>query len=177
MPPVSVTRRPAREAPRTPARSVGAGAFWKVEPYPAAVPLLVCCAYSVTLVVLGVMPRPPAVVPDTYAHAAATGIQAVLLYWLGASLLSPVGAMATAWLGATAFAGLMEALQYLMPPRTAELGDLVSGMVGASSMLVGVLLARRVLGAARGVLTKEPHESGVTPASGGAGAVAEGDAG
>lgn len=176
MRPVSAAPGAAPEIPTPPTRSAGGGSPWKAEAQPPAIPLLVCAAYSVTLVVLSVMPRPPAVVPDTVAHGAATGIQAVLFYWLGASLLSPVGAMATAWLGATAFAGLTEALQYLMPPRTAELGDLASGMVGASAMLVGVLLVRRALGAARGVLRKEPLESGVPPASEGAGAAPDGGA-
>ena len=156
MPPVSVTRRPEPELSKAPTRSVGPGWSWKGAPYPPVVPILVCVAYSVALVVLCVMPRPPAVMPDTVAHGAATGIQAVLFYWLGASFLSAVGALAAAWLGATAFAGLLEALQYLMPPRTAELVDVVSGMVGASAMLAGVLLVRWALRAARGVSRRRP---------------------
>ena len=140
-------------------------------------PILVCGVYSVALAALGVMQQFPAVVPDTVGHATASGIQAVLFYWLGASLLSSVGALAAAWLGATAFAGLTEVFQYLMPPRTAELGDLVSGMVGAFAMLVGVLLVRRTIGAARGVSRKGQLENGITPSSEAAGTAPDGGTG
>lgn len=116
-----------------------------------AIPALVCGGYSATLVVLAMIPRPPAFVPDIVAHGAASGIQALLLYWVAASLLSPIGSVATAWLGATAFSGFTEVLQYLLPPRTAEFKDLASGMVGASAMLVALLVARRSLGILRGL--------------------------
>lgn len=149
------------------AGATGFGSLWTLGTHPLVAPALACTAYSAALIGLSVIPHPPSLLPDFVAHAAASGIQAVLLYWVAASLLSPLGSIAAAWLGATAFEGFNEVLQHLLPPRTAELKDLVSGMVGAGVMLAGVVMARRTIGVLRTVSMK--GETGDRGASGAAG--------
>ncbi|HQP88451.1 MAG TPA: FxLYD domain-containing protein [Thermoanaerobaculia bacterium] len=109
--------------------------------------LVACCVYSTALVALSVVPRPPAVLPDVVAHAVASGVQAGLFYLAAASVLSPLGAILSAWLGTTAFAAGSELLQSLLPPRAAELHDLVAAMVGATAVLAGALGVRLAAGA------------------------------
>ncbi len=122
-------------------------------------PVLVAGAlYSTALVALSVVPRPPAVLPDVVAHAAASGIQAGLFYLAAASVLSPLGAILSAWLGTTAFAAGGELLQSLLPPRTAELHDLAAAMVGATVVLAGAL-GTRLIGGAAGALGWSPGSS------------------
>ena len=111
----------------------------------SAFPLLAAGAYTVLLGFLSVVPRPPALVPDSWAHGAATAIQAALFYAAAAPFLSPLGSLVSAWLGTVVFSGLYEFLQYLFPPRTPELRDLVSGALGAALALCGVVLAKRCL--------------------------------
>ena len=109
--------------------------------------LIACGVYSTALVALSVVPRPPAVLPDVVAHAAASGVQAGLFYLAAASVLSPLGAVLSAWLGTTAFAAGSELLQSLLPPRAAELHDLAAAMVGATVVLSGALGVRLIAGA------------------------------
>jgi hypothetical protein len=120
--------------------------------------LVACGVYSTALVALSVVPRPPAVLPDVVAHAAASGVQAGLFYLAAASVLSPLGAILSAWLGTTAFAAGSELLQSLLPPRAAELHDLAAAMVGATAVLSGVLGVRLVAGAV-GALGRSRRDS------------------
>lgn len=104
---------------------------------------LLATVYSFCLALLSVMPSPPAVLPDSYAHALAAGVQAALFYGVAVSFFSPLGSLAAAWIGAVTFSGLGELLQAFVPPRAPEVRDLVAGALGASVALYAIVVARR----------------------------------
>lgn len=161
----------------TPSPVSGLGPFSGLGTPPFVSTAFLATAYSAALVALAVIPHPPPLLPDVVAHAVASGIQAVLLYQVAAGLLSPLGSIAAAWLAATAFEGLNEVLQFFLPPRTAELQDLVSGMIGAGVMLAGVVMTRRAVGVFRAVSTKGTTEGPAGTAAEGPGPLAEGEPG
>ena len=87
--------------------------------------------------------------PDKLAHALAYGGQTVLLYWVFMPLVQPLTATAAAWLVSGALGMLTEILQALQRARSADPGDLIADMVGATIVIVAATLVRRALSAAR----------------------------
>lgn len=101
--------------------------------------------YALALVVGAVVPSPHVDVPgltvsDTWLHAVAYGVQALLLLWLLSSCLGRIGAAVGAWAGAFVIGAGTELLQMLQPARAAELRDLLADAVGAAmGVLVGLI--------------------------------------
>jgi VanZ family protein len=111
--------------------------------------LLVNAAYAGLLVLLALAPSPPAPgieVSDTLAHAAAYGLQALLLYFLFARFSRPSIAIPIAALTAVAFGAITEGLQLLQPSRSVEVGDLLANTAGAVIVGVGVAAIIRLMG-------------------------------
>jgi len=111
------------------------------------VPTLVCVVYATALVALAVDPTPPEIatgLADTHAHAIAYGVQAALLYWALSSALLPLVGLGAGWLGAGALGVTTEILQLLVSARSSEAVDIVADVFGATVVVVGVLLARRI---------------------------------
>jgi VanZ family protein len=108
--------------------------------------------YAWILIRFAVTPSVPAAgewFPDKLAHALAYGGQTVLLYWVFMSLVQPLTATAVAWLVSGALGMLTEILQALHRARSADPGDLMADMVGATIVIVAATLVRRTLSAAR----------------------------
>lgn len=108
--------------------------------------------YVGALVQLALMPSLPAAgewFPDKLAHALAYGGETVLLYWVLMSLVQPFTASAAAWLGTGVVGMLTEILQGLQQTRSADPGDLLADMVGATVVIAVVALVRRAIPAAR----------------------------
>ena len=94
-------------------------------------------------------PAPPeigAAVQDTHVHAVAYGFQAAILYWVLSRAMLPLLALAAGWIGAGALGVLTETLQLLVVARSSETVDVVADLFGASVVVVGVLVARQVVG-------------------------------
>lgn len=90
--------------------------------------------YAVVLLTLGLLPDVPQVLPgisDRLAHATAYSVQAILLFTLFLSAVGPGKAALFSAIGAVAFGGVVETLQYLQPARSVEIRDLVANTVGA----------------------------------------------
>lgn len=177
MVPVVESRRDGPGIVAVPSAAAGTAFLSRLRTRSLVLRVSICIAYSAALIALAVIPHPPPLLPDVVAHAAGSGIQAALLYWVAATLLSPLGSIAAAWLGATAFEGLNEVLQFFLPPRTAELTDLVSAMIGASVMLAGVVMARRTIGMFRAVSMKGKSEDRLGEDAAGRGLAGEGEPG
>jgi VanZ family protein len=108
--------------------------------------------YACVLIWLAVTPSVPAAgewFPDKLAHALAYGGETVLLYWVLISLVQPLTATVAAWLGTGALGMLTEILQALQRERSADPGDLMADMVGATIVIVAATLVRRAVPAAR----------------------------
>ena len=108
--------------------------------------------YAWVLIQLAVAPSLPAAgawFPDKLAHALAYGGETVLLYWVLISLAQPLTATAAAWLGTGVLGMLAEILQALQRARSADPGDLMADMVGATIVIVAATLVRRALPAAK----------------------------
>jgi VanZ family protein len=108
--------------------------------------------YAWVLIQLAVAPSLPAAgawFPDKLAHALAYGGETVLLYWVLISLAQPLTATAAAWLGTGVLGMLTEILQALQRARSADPGDLMADMVGATIVIVAATLVRRALPAAK----------------------------
>jgi VanZ family protein len=108
--------------------------------------------YAWVLIQLAVAPSLPAAgawFPDKLAHALAYGGETVLLYWALISLAQPLTATAAAWLGTGVLGMLTEILQALQRARSADPGDLMADMVGATIVMVAATLVRRALPAAK----------------------------
>ncbi len=107
--------------------------------------------YAMALILLAYIPHIPAPlgvrVPDVVAHGVAYGLQALLLLALLTRLTSPMIGALGAWLGAGAFGGLTELVQFLQPTRAPQVSDLAADCVGAA---VAVGLGLAVLARSRG---------------------------
>jgi VanZ family protein len=95
------------------------------------------------LLVLALIPRsspvmPELHVPDTFAHAAAYGLQAGMLLWLLSRELTTGQAFVFAWLGATLYGLVTELAQLLVAARSFEVSDMVADAVGAALVLTAV---------------------------------------
>ncbi len=102
--------------------------------------------YAWVLIQLAVVPSLPtagAWFPDKLAHALAYGGETVLLYWVLISLAQPLTATAAAWLGTGVLGMLTEILQELQRARSADPGDLMADMVGATIVIAAATLVRR----------------------------------
>lgn len=114
--------------------------------------VIVNLCYAWVLISLAVTPSVPAAVvgfPDKLAHALAYGGETVLLYWILLPLVQPLAATTVAWLGTAALGMLTEILQGLQPARSADPGDFLADMVGATIVIVAATLVRRAIPAAR----------------------------
>jgi VanZ family protein len=108
--------------------------------------------YTWVLIQLAVMPSLPAAgawFPDKLAHALAYGGETILLYWVFITLAQPLTATAAAWLGTGVLGMLTEILQALQQARSADPGDLMADMVGATFVIVAATLVRRAVPAVR----------------------------
>lgn len=96
--------------------------------------------YAACLVIAALLPisKPTAGlrVPDWLAHAAAYGVQAVLVFRALPPSMGQRRALICAWIGASLFGMATEALQLLQPARTVEAGDIVANMAGALTACV-----------------------------------------
>ena len=91
-------------------------------------------AYAAALLALGLAPESPGlgpVVPDTLVHAIASGAQALVLFWLLTTMISPTIAVISSGLGAFLFGGIVEGLQIYQPARYFQPGDLAANAVGS----------------------------------------------
>lgn len=99
--------------------------------------------YAILLVVLALLPSTVRLselaISDWFAHAAAYGIQAALVYWASRPSLGPNRALAVGVLAASGFGVLTEGLQLLQPGRSVEFKDLVANTIGA--LLACVIIA------------------------------------
>jgi len=91
--------------------------------------------YAIFLVIIAVLPSTSAApslwVPDWFAHAAAYGIQAALLYWASLPSLGHRRSLVVGVVGAGSFGVVTESLQFFQPERAVELKDLAANIVGA----------------------------------------------
>ncbi len=113
---------------------------------------IVNLCYAWVLISLAVTSSVPAAVerfPDKLAHALAYAGETLLLYWVLISVAQPLTATAVAWLGTAALGMLTEILQELERARSADPGDLLADMVGATIVTVAATLVRRAIPAAR----------------------------
>lgn len=111
-----------------------------------SVRIVVNLVYAAALVVLATVPGFPAgvpSVPDTWAHAGAYGLQAVLIYWALVAMASRWWAAAGAFFGATAFGIATEALQLLQPARSVDPRDVAANMAGAALACVVAIAVDR----------------------------------
>lgn len=117
-----------------------------------SVRVVVNLVYAAVLVVLATVPEFPAGVPsvsDTWAHASAYGLQAVLIYWALVATTSRMWAATGAFVGATAFGIATEALQLLQPARSVDPRDVAANMVGAALACVVAIAVDRTIAAWR----------------------------
>jgi VanZ family protein len=115
-------------------------------------PIVTNAAYAAVLVVLAVSPRLPTAgvrFSDHWLHGLAYGLEAAFAYWLVWPLTSRLGAAVIAWLGASGLGLSTEVLQGLTRGRSAEVGDLLADMVGASLVVFALLGTRRLVNAYR----------------------------
>jgi VanZ family protein len=92
-------------------------------------------AYAALLVTIALLPSTSSVLrhapPDWLSHAAAYGLQCVLLHWALARSVGAHRALLGAFLGAVAFGSVNEGLQLLQPGRAVEARDLLANATGA----------------------------------------------
>ena len=101
--------------------------------------------YAILLVIAGLIPRIPAVaglVTDTWGHALAYGLQAILLFLALSGLFPPLGAASLSFLVASGFGAGVELLQYLQPSRVVENADLIANTGGAFAATLLILAFR-----------------------------------
>ena len=102
--------------------------------------------YAILLVIAGLAPRIPTtvvgLVTDTWVHALAYGLQAILLFLAMSGPLPPIGAAWLSFLGASAFGAVVELLQYLQPSRLVENTDLIANTGGALAATLLILVLR-----------------------------------
>ncbi len=82
-------------------------------------------------------------ISDTFLHGTLYGVMALLVFWSFLPAWGPCGAGLAGFLGTVTFGGFTEALQSLVPWRSAEARDLVADSVGAGVAVALVLLAVR----------------------------------
>lgn len=107
---------------------------------------MVNLAYAAALLVLGLVPVVPGqglVGSDVLVHGLASGAQALMLFWLLTTMISPMMAVISSGLGAFLFGSMVEVLQIFQPARYFQLGDLVASAVGSILVCaaIGLLLA------------------------------------
>jgi len=103
-------------------------------------------AYAVMLIALAVVPTIPGAgigVSDTLVHAAVYGVQALMLFVMLVAVLSTTKALAAAWIGATGFGLITEALQFFRPERSVEFKDVIANAIGAGVVVMLVVVLRR----------------------------------
>ena len=103
-------------------------------------------AYAGLLVALAVVPSIPGAgvgVSDTVVHAAVYGVQALMLFLMLNAVLPATKALAAAWIGATGFGLITEALQLFRPERSVEFKDVIANAIGAGLVVVLVVVMRR----------------------------------
>ncbi len=107
---------------------------------------MLTAAWGGLLVVGSVVPTPAGLetgVSDTFLHGALYGVLALLVFWSYLPVWGPNGAGLAGFLGTVTLGGFTEALQSLVPWRSAEAGDLVADAVGAGVAVALALLAVR----------------------------------
>jgi len=95
---------------------------------------MVNLAYAAALLTLGLVPVVPGqglVGSDVLVHGLASGAQALMLFWLLTTMISPTTAVISSGLGAFLFGSMVEVLQIFQPTRYFQLGDLVATAVGS----------------------------------------------
>jgi VanZ family protein len=111
--------------------------------------ILVNAGYASILVMLALAPSisvPGLQVSDSVAHAAAYGLQALLLYFLFAVSSRPWTSVVAAVLCAFGFGVLTEALQLLQPARSVEFRDILANSLGVAIAGAGITGYNRVTG-------------------------------
>ena len=104
---------------------------------------MVNLAYAAALLILGLIPVVPgqgAGVPDVLVHAIVSGGQALLLFWLLTTMISPTMAVISSGLGAFLFGSMVEVLQIFQPARYFQLGDLAATAVGSILVCAAISL-------------------------------------
>ena len=107
---------------------------------------MVNLAYAAGLLALGLAPWIPivgAAVSDVLVHALASGVQALTLFWLLRTLVSPAMAVISSGIGAFLFGTVVEVLQIFQPTRTFQPSDLAADAIGSilACMAIGLWLA------------------------------------
>ena len=95
---------------------------------------MVNLAYAAALLALGLAPEVPGQgvgVSDVLVHSMASGAQALMLFWLLTTMISPTIAVISSGLGAILFGGMVEVLQIFQPARYFQPGDLAANAVGS----------------------------------------------
>ncbi len=103
-------------------------------------------AYAAMLIALAVVPSIPGAgigVSDTVVHAAVYGVQALLLFVMLNAVFPTTRALASAWIGATGFGLITEAVQLFRPERSVEFKDVIANAIGAGLVVAFVVALRR----------------------------------
>ena len=103
-------------------------------------------AYAALLIALAVVPSIPAAgvgISDTVVHAAVYGVQALMLFLMLNAVFPTTRALASAWIGATGFGLITEALQLFRPERSVEFKDVIANAIGAGLVVAIVIVLRR----------------------------------
>ena len=96
--------------------------------------LIVNLAYAAALLTLGLVPVVPGqglVGSDVLVHGLASGTQALMLFWLLTTMISPTMAVISSGLGAFLFGSMVEVLQIFQPARYFQPSDLAATAVGS----------------------------------------------
>jgi len=107
---------------------------------------MVNLAYAACLLALGLAPEVPvvgAVMPDALIHGMASGAQALILFWLLSTAISPTSAVILSGLGAFLFGAIVEVFQIFQPARYFQPSDLAANAIGSVlvCMAIGLWLA------------------------------------
>jgi VanZ family protein len=103
--------------------------------------LIVNLAYAAGFLALGLAPEVPfvsATVSDVLVHALASGAQALLLFWLLRTMVSPTIAVIFSGIGAFLFAAIVEVLQIFQPTRYFQPSDLAADAIGSILMCIAI---------------------------------------
>jgi VanZ family protein len=104
---------------------------------------MVNLAYAAGLLALGLAPEVPilgAAVSDGLVHGLASGAQALILFWLLSTVVSPTVAVISSGIGAFLFGVLVEVLQILQPTRYFQASDLVADAIGSFLFFLAISL-------------------------------------